>query len=339
MPYSSSRFSGPFDLFILLKLLLFVLVLGAAFVYLVDHPNLFTAVIVILAAGTVLVVLHIVSTVLREQYASHWGPPRSVAATVTRKWSDEHDYMLPSGRAGLVGPTVYEDWNFWVAFDVGDGREEEFRVSGVGVHGGGGGSVGPAHVSGRATSALHSFRHGSDFAGGNPPAGADRSAWAAKLKAQVGSTSDSRPPGPLRGAGGKGALRARAPAKAAAVAGELIHVDFLRGGAEAERAELAEAHAGAAAGAEIRVGGRDIFGAEHHFHVVHDGGLHRAAVGPVAVAEAADEGGLEGPYGMAAAFLLMLAEVLQGLFGSHHLVLVHIGPGQEAVIHLAQDLC
>jgi len=138
MPYSPGLFSGPFDRTVFLKLLLVVFVVWALLNYLPTYPALFTGTLVVIAALAALVVAHVLVTVLRVQYASRWGPTRSVMATVTRKWTDEQDYGLPLGGpvegAVLGAPdqdavqSVYESWNFWVAFDLGEGDEEEFRV-------------------------------------------------------------------------------------------------------------------------------------------------------------------------------------------------------------------
>lgn len=138
MPYSRGWFKGPYDIFTILKLVLLALGVIVFLNALLAHPTLFTATAVILAVLTVLAVAHVVITVLRVQFASRWGPTRSVPATVTRKWTTEHDYGLPVGgpvEHALADaldedsvPTIYEHWNFYLSFDVGTGDEEEFLV-------------------------------------------------------------------------------------------------------------------------------------------------------------------------------------------------------------------
>ena len=138
MPYSPGLFPGPFDRTVFLKLLLVVFVVWAVLSHLPAYPALFTGFLVVIAALAALVVAHVVITVLRVQHASRWGPTRSMTATVTRKWTDERDLGLPAGgplEGAVLGtleqqpaPTLYESRNFWVAFDLGEGEEEEFRV-------------------------------------------------------------------------------------------------------------------------------------------------------------------------------------------------------------------
>ncbi len=139
MPFPRGPYSGPYDLVVLLKLLVTVLILGWAFVFLVSHPDLLTIIFLLLVVGIALAVTHIVFTVLHAQYLSRWGPVRTARAVVTRKWTEEHDYGLPVA-GGPVGhaladaldqdavPTLYESCIFWAAFDMGTGKEEEFRL-------------------------------------------------------------------------------------------------------------------------------------------------------------------------------------------------------------------
>ncbi len=108
--------------------------------------------------------------------------------------------------------------------------------------------------------------------------------------------------------------------------------------AEPERPELAEPHTGPAAGAEVGVGGGDVLRAEHHLHVVNHRSLHGQTIRAVAVANPADEGGLERPHGVAAALFLVLAEMLQRHLRRHHLVLVHVRPGEKAAVQLTHNL-
>ncbi len=139
VPYHPGLYSGPYDVVIILKLIVIVLILALGLGFLIAHPDLFSFVFILVVVLIALVLTHVVFTVLREQYLSRWGPIHRARAIVTRKWTDERDYGLPVA-GGSIGhvlndalnqdavPTLYESWNFWAAFDLGTGKEEEFRV-------------------------------------------------------------------------------------------------------------------------------------------------------------------------------------------------------------------
>jgi len=58
-----------------------------------------------------------------------WSSPRvQVPAGVGRKWTREYDYdFAAADEAGVAGAPVYQQWVFWVSFDLGD-RELELVV-------------------------------------------------------------------------------------------------------------------------------------------------------------------------------------------------------------------
>ncbi len=139
MPYRPGTFeSGPYDPRTLLSLLVAALVIWFLFTSVLPSPTGFTIVVVVAGTLGVLALAHILITVLRARYAERWGRTRSRRAVVARKWTDEHEYGLPMGdqTTQLLAdaldqdavPTLYTHWNFWVSFDVGQVKEEEFRV-------------------------------------------------------------------------------------------------------------------------------------------------------------------------------------------------------------------
>ena len=138
MPYRPGGLSGPFDVGTLLTLILLALVVWFGFTFVLSSPTAFTITMVVAGALGVLVMGHVLITVARARYAGRWGPTRSVRAALARKWSDERDYGLPLGgqTTQLLAdaldqdavPTLYARWSFWVSFDLGQGKEEEFRV-------------------------------------------------------------------------------------------------------------------------------------------------------------------------------------------------------------------
>lgn len=139
VPYHRGPYSGPYDVVIILKLLVIVLIIGFGLEFLVAHPDLFSLLLILFVVLLALALTHVVFTVLRAQYLNRWGPVRTARGVVTRKYTDAHDYGLPIP-GGPLGhaladaldedavPTLYQSVNFWVVFDLGTGKEEEFRV-------------------------------------------------------------------------------------------------------------------------------------------------------------------------------------------------------------------
>ena len=138
-PFSEWGPGGPkrFDMVVLLELLVAVL----AVILLLDYaPGVLGIILLVLLALAALALVHVVVTVLRVQWRNRWGPTRSVAATVARKWTQGEDYTLavPVEKPFEVedvfrllqeemGVTLPQGTSFWVAFLIGD-REEELAV-------------------------------------------------------------------------------------------------------------------------------------------------------------------------------------------------------------------
>jgi hypothetical protein len=92
-----------------------------------------------LVGAAALFAIYVVVIAARSAYLNWFSPKRSGPAEVTRKWTREYDYDLPTVEPGVAsyllrtlpglgGPTatVYEQWVFLVAFRVG---EEEIELS------------------------------------------------------------------------------------------------------------------------------------------------------------------------------------------------------------------
>jgi hypothetical protein len=124
-----------------LPLLQIILGLGVVYLVLVcgvsSAPHLFALGICVLIVLVLAAILYVFFAVIRAQVASRWGAPRTLPARVERKWTEERDLDLPLRSLGQQvalatdqdpGIPLAQSWDFWVGFDLGGERQEEFRV-------------------------------------------------------------------------------------------------------------------------------------------------------------------------------------------------------------------
>jgi Zn-dependent protease with chaperone function len=135
-----------------------------------------------------------------------------------------------------------------------------------------------------------------------------------------------------------GSLRAHAPAGAAAETPLRIDLDLLPGGAVTHRSELADAHAGPAAGASVAVRLGDVLGPEHHPQRVPHRRTHRHAVRPVTVADTADERCNERPDRVTEPLTFVAAHQLQRLFPGDVLHPRPVRPLEEASVNVLEHV-
>jgi hypothetical protein len=101
-------------------------------------PYVVTIGVVVLAALIALALLYIFVVVIYTQVSSRWGAVHTLPARVERKWTNETDLDLPQDSLGTQvalatdrdpGIPLLQRHDFWVSFDLGGDRREEFRVA------------------------------------------------------------------------------------------------------------------------------------------------------------------------------------------------------------------